>query len=76
MELLLHQIGDNAGDSEQVDTAERLLMENREVVLQLHGGGYIGKIRNAYRDFAVLYAKMPGKRAVLSVDYRVAPENP
>lgn len=32
MELLLHQIGDNAGDSEQVDTAERLLMENREVV--------------------------------------------
>ena len=76
MELLLHQIEDNAGDSEQVDTAERLLMENREVVLQLHGGGYIGKIRNAYRDFAVLYAKMPGKRAVLSVDYRVAPENP
>ena len=76
MELLLHQIGDNVGDSEQVDTAERLLMENREVVLQLHGGGYIGKIRNAYRDFAVLYAKMPGKRAVLSVDYRVAPENP
>ena len=51
-------------------------MENREVVLQLHGGGYIGKIRNAYRDFAVLYAKMPGKRAGLSVDYRVAPENP
>lgn len=76
MELLLHQIGDNVGDSEQIDTAERLLMENREVVLQLHGGGYIGKIRNAYRDFAVLYAKMPGKRAVLSVDYRVAPENP
>ena len=76
MELLLHQIGDNVVDSEQVDTAERLLTENREVVLQLHGGGYIGKIRNAYRDFAVLYAKMPGKRAVLSVDYRVAPENP
>lgn len=76
MELLLHQIGDNAVDSEQVDTAERLLTENREVVLQLHGGGYIGKIRNAYRDFAVLYAKMSGKRAVLSVDYRVAPENP
>ncbi len=58
------------------DTAERLLTENREVVLQLHGGGYIGKIKNAYRDFAVLYAKMPGERAVLSVDYRVAPENP
>lgn len=61
---------------ENRDTAERLLSENREVVLQLHGGGYIGKIRNAYRDFAVLYAKMPGERAVLSVDYRVAPEDP
>nr|WP_215725225.1 alpha/beta hydrolase [Anaerobutyricum hallii] len=58
------------------DTAERLLTENREVVLQLHGGGYIGKMKNAYRDFAVLYARMPGERAVLSVDYRVAPEDP
>ena len=77
MELLLHQIGDNAGDSEQVDTAERLLMENREVVLQLHGGGYIGKIRNAYRDFcSIILRSMPWRRAVLSVDYRVAPENP
>ena len=58
------------------DAAERLLTENREVILQLHGGGYIGKMKNAYRDFAVLYAKMPGERAVLSVDYRVAPEDP
>lgn len=47
-----------------------------EVVLQLHGGGYIGKIRNAYRNFAVLYSQMPGFRKVLSIDYRVAPENP
>lgn len=63
-------------NEDKKDTAERLLTENREVVLQLHGGGYIGKMKNAYRDFAVLYAKMPGERAVLSVDYRVAPENP
>lgn len=61
---------------ENMDTAERLLTENREVILQLHGGGYIGKMKNAYRDFAVLYARMPGERAVLSVDYRVAPEDP
>ncbi len=79
MELLLHQnefFAEEKADLRTEDTAERLLTENREVVLQLHGGGYIGKIRNAYRDFAVLYAKMKGERAVLSVDYRVAPEDP
>lgn len=86
MELLLHQneffaeeASNNVSESradKQEDTAERLLTENREVVLQLHGGGYIGRMKNAYRDFAVLYAKMSGERAVLSVDYRVAPENP
>ena len=50
--------------------------QGREVILQLHGGGYIGRIRNAYRDFAVMYAKLDRDRAVLSVDYRVAPEDP
>ena len=92
MELLLHQnefFPNNSLEYLKTDdsnmpedragkeyTAERLLTENREVVLQLHGGGYIGKMKNAYRDFAVLYARMPGERAVLSVDYRVAPEDP
>lgn len=47
-----------------------------EVVLQLHGGGYIARMRNAYRDFAVRYASMKKARRVLSVDYRVAPEYP
>lgn len=51
-------------------------LPGQEVVLQLHGGGYIGKMRNAYRDFAVLYGKMKGNRRVLSPDYRVAPEDP
>ena len=48
----------------------------KEVVLQLHGGGYQGRLHNRYRDFACAYASMPGNRMVLSVDYRVAPENP
>lgn len=50
--------------------------EHGQIILQLHGGGYIAKIRNAYRDVAVFYSKMPGNRRVLSVDYRVADENP
>lgn len=46
------------------------------VVLQLHGGGYIGKMRNAYRSFAKYYSDMRGGMKVLTIDYRVAPENP
>ncbi len=45
-------------------------------VLQLHGGGYIGKLKNAYRDFAKLYSDMRGGMRVFTLDYRVAPENP
>ena len=46
------------------------------VILQLHGGGYIGAMRNAYRTFAGLYSEMGKGMSVLTIDYRVAPENP
>lgn len=46
------------------------------VVLQLHGGGYIGPMKNAYRDFAVRYSELSLGGDVLTVDYRVAPEYP
>lgn len=46
------------------------------VVLQLHGGGYIGKLKNVYRNFAKLYADMAGGMKVLTLDYRVAPKHP
>lgn len=46
------------------------------VVLQLHGGGYIGPMKNIYRRFAVKYSKLSFSADVLTVDYRVAPENP
>ena len=50
---------------------------NREkVILQLHGGGYIGAMRNAYRMFAGLYNEVSNGMSVLTIDYRVAPENP
>ena len=47
-----------------------------KVVLQLHGGGYIGKMRNAYRTFAGLYSEVGRGISVLTIDYRVAPEHP
>ena len=46
------------------------------VILQLHGGGYMGAIRNAYYVFAGLYNEISHGMSVLSPDYRVAPENP
>ena len=46
------------------------------VVLQLHGGGYMGAIRNAYYVFAGLYNELSHGMNVCCPDYRVAPENP
>jgi len=46
------------------------------VILQLHGGGYIGPMKNIYRRFAVRYSKLSYGGDVLTLDYRVAPEHP
>lgn len=46
------------------------------VILQLHGGGYVGSLYNKHRDMAGLYLEVSGGFSVLSVDYRVAPEHP
>lgn len=46
------------------------------VILQIHGGGYIGPMKNTYRDFAVQYSRRSLGGDVLTVDYRVAPEHP
>lgn len=47
-----------------------------KVILQLHGGGYVGGMRNAYRMFAGLYNEVSHGMSVLTPDYRVAPEEP
>lgn len=47
-----------------------------KVILQLHGGGYTGAVRNAYYVFAGLYNEVSHGCSVLTPDYRVAPENP
>ena len=69
--------------------AERISMENFEmekltwkdstskwVILQLHGGGYVGAMRRHYKQMAGLYSEVGGGATVITVDYRVAPEHP
>ncbi len=46
------------------------------VILQLHGGGYIGAMCNIYRSFAGLYNEIGRGINVFTPDYRVAPECP
>jgi hypothetical protein len=52
------------------------LLESKEnpntdkVILQLHGGGYMGAVRNAYYVFAGLYNEVSHGMAVLTPDYR------
>lgn len=45
-----------------------------KVILQLHGGGYVAKIKNAYYNMAVNYSEAGHGISVLSPDYRVASE--
>lgn len=73
-----------SGYSYEIIPREEFLMEylhpenvyTGRVVLQLHGGGYIGPMKNIYRQFAVRYSKLSFGGDVLTVDYRVAPEHP
>lgn len=44
------------------------------IILQLHGGGYIGAFKNNYRNLAKLYSEAGQGARVLTIDYRVAPQ--
>ena len=45
-----------------------------KIILQLHGGGYVVKIKNAYYNMAVNYSEAGHGLSVLSPDYRVDSE--
>ena len=47
-----------------------------KILLQLHGGGYVAKIKNSYYTMATYYCEAGNGISVLSPDYRVAPEDP
>ena len=60
-------------------TMEKLIWKESEsklLILQLHGGGYVGAFKKNYKQMAGLYSEVGKGATVMSVDYRVAPENP
>ena len=68
------------GDTEETHfEMEKLTWKDSEspwIILQLHGGGYVGAMRRHYKSMAGLYSEVGHGATVLSVDYRVAPEHP
>ncbi len=49
--------------------------DNRPVILYFHGGGYVVSSAKTHRDVALHLARK-ASACVLTVDYRLAPENP
>lgn len=63
-----------AADNFDMEFYSPLKNSRQKVVLQLHGGGYIGPMKNSYRRFSIEYSKAGSGCHVLTIDYRVAPE--
>lgn len=59
-----------------LETLRHAKADVKTVILQLHGGGYIGSLRNVHRNMAKYYCEIDKDIAVFSPDYRVAPEHP
>ena len=59
-------------------TVERLAnpqATNQRVILQLHGGGYVGPLHDRYRQFAVQHAVVTDAAETYMLHYRLAPEH-
>ncbi|NLY82848.1 MAG: alpha/beta hydrolase [Clostridiales bacterium] len=50
--------------------------KHETAILQLHGGGFVGRLSNIYRTLSCIYSARSNDSDVLSIDYRVAPEDP
>jgi len=58
-----------------IERFENINLQSDEVILYFHGGGYVYGSTDTHRAFINRIANRTGK-TVISVDYRLAPENP
>lgn len=59
----------------KVERLEDTSKPNDRIVIQLHGGGYVGALSDYYRNLGVMQGVLTCARAVYMVDYRLAPKH-
>ena len=62
-------------DNFPMELLEKKDSGSKWVILQLHGGGFVGAFKNNYRNMAKFYSEAGKGARVLTIDYRVAPEH-
>ncbi|OJV63072.1 MAG: acetylhydrolase [Clostridiales bacterium 38-18] len=59
-----------------METVAKSHSQTKTAILYLHGGGYVGKLKNRHRLMAIKYCESMEDAMVLMPDYRTAPEHP
>jgi len=61
---------------ERLARTKDICKKNENIILHIHGGGYVTKFKRNYHRVAGYYSEVSRGMDVYSLDYRVAPENP
>lgn len=62
-------------DGLPVEVLKKAGTEEDNAILHLHGGAYVIKYVDVYRQIALRYSKISDGADIISIDYRVAPEH-
>lgn len=59
-----------------VEIVQKTTEPSNNLIIQFHGGAYVSGYSDTYRKSALHYLKITQETSVMSLDYRLAPENP
>lgn len=54
---------------------QKIGKDHKNIIYQIHGGGFVGTFSNLYNNTALHFSKISGDSDVFSIDYRTAPKN-